>query len=207
MSAYSFRLTEEIARYAFEAAIENSSECFAWKIAYTNPSAGPWKIVKGLNSEGKWGEVHRFLREEERPDLVLFNDTLNLIIIIEAKDSLAKLLEAEQVRKSAAVVRSLSNALREKAEHPFWRQRINYTVVAGFLWGGKKKADEIRQQELFNAYREALGEGTISKVLLGIESCYDKSTDSIKCYGCTSSAGELHAGVSAVDLLKSLPIE
>ena len=37
---YTFRLTEEIARWAFEVVCKNSSD---WYIAFTNPTAGPWK--------------------------------------------------------------------------------------------------------------------------------------------------------------------
>ncbi len=203
MNSYSFRLTEEIARYAFEVALEQTS----WEIAYTNPSAGPWKIVQGMDRSGRWGEVYRFAREEERPDIVLFNDDLRIIIIIEAKDSLVKLLDSNQVTKSANVVLSLSDILISKGDHPFWGQRANYTVVAGFLWGSKKKTGAVSRQQLFDAYRTALGVGVHSSVLLGIESWYDKDTDSIKCFGYVSNQGLVCPGLPANDLLHSLPVE
>ena len=121
---YSFKLTEEISRWAFEICINRHN---SWFIAFTNPTAGPWKRIMGRNSNGEVGEVHRFEREEMRPDLVLVCDELQVVLIIEAKDSLTKLLTDKQMDKSADVVRGLAQTLRNKKSKPFWGERAFYT--------------------------------------------------------------------------------
>ena len=45
---YNFRLTEEIARWAFEIICRENPN---WYVAFTNPTAGPWKTIKGLNKK------------------------------------------------------------------------------------------------------------------------------------------------------------
>lgn len=92
---YTFRLTEEIARWAFEVLLSKNPD---WYIAFTNPTAGPWKRVTAINERGVEGEVHRFARDEERPDLLLISDKYEVVIIIEAKDSLPKLIKDKQIK-------------------------------------------------------------------------------------------------------------
>ena len=74
-------LNEEISRWAFEIIFKSNHQ---WRIAFTNPTAGPWKTIKALNAEGEEGEVYRFPLEETRPDIILYNDELEAILIIEA---------------------------------------------------------------------------------------------------------------------------
>jgi hypothetical protein len=102
---YTFRLTEEISRWAFEVHVNTLSD---WYIAFSNPTAGPWKRLMARDEAGIEGEVHRFEREEDRPDLVLVNDNLSTLVIVEAKDSLAALVARTQVVKSSAVVQALA---------------------------------------------------------------------------------------------------
>ena len=102
---YSFRLTEEISRWAFEIICKGDND---WYVAFTNPTAGPWKTIKGLDKSGKEGEVYRFELEETRPDIVLVNDKLKIIIIVEAKDSIEKLTHGDQAEKSVEVVNTLT---------------------------------------------------------------------------------------------------
>ena len=45
------RLNEELARWAFEIKISENSD---WEIAFTNPTAGPWKTVKALSLKIRW---------------------------------------------------------------------------------------------------------------------------------------------------------
>ena len=90
---YNFRLTEEISRWAFEIRCRESLD---WYIAFTNPTAGPWKTIKGTDQFGKEGEVYRFELEQPRPDIILVNDKLRVIVIIEAKDSIEKLTSEER---------------------------------------------------------------------------------------------------------------
>lgn len=131
---YTFRLTEEISRWAFEVSCANRS---CWFIAFTNPTAGPWKTIKCTNSDGKVGEVYRFELEETRPDILLVNDNLRLIIVIEAKDSLTKLISGNQVEKSVEVVNQLSSILGDKRHNPFWGERADYCIITGILWGAE----------------------------------------------------------------------
>ena len=97
---YNFRLTEEISRWAFEIRCRESLD---WYIAFTNPTAGPWKTIKGTDQFGKEGEVYRFELEQPRPDIILVNDKLRVIVIIEAKDSIEKLTSCYQAAKSVNV--------------------------------------------------------------------------------------------------------
>ena len=48
------KLNEEIARWAFEILFTDRSD---WVIAFTNPTAGPWKTIKASNEFGEIGEV------------------------------------------------------------------------------------------------------------------------------------------------------
>ena len=49
------RLNEEIARWAFEIIFKTNT---SWHIAFTNPTAGPWKTIKSVSLQsGKEGEV------------------------------------------------------------------------------------------------------------------------------------------------------
>lgn len=85
------RLNEEIARWAFEIIFKTNT---SWHIAFTNPTAGPWKTIKSVSLQsGKEGEVYRFILEEDRPDIIMYNDSLRVVLIFEAKDSLEKLFQ------------------------------------------------------------------------------------------------------------------
>lgn len=129
---YTYKLTEEIARWAFEIRCERSKD---WYIAFTNPTAGPWKSMKCINNKNIEGEIYRFGANEERPDIVLINDILQSIFIIEAKDSLHKLIEGNQASKSVKVVNDISYMLKNCKSSFFGEQRRRYSVYLGLLWG------------------------------------------------------------------------
>ena len=63
---YSYTINEEIVRWAFEVFLRNKSED-KWWVAFTNPTAGPWKKIEAPNNGGKLFEIYRFAREEDRP--------------------------------------------------------------------------------------------------------------------------------------------
>lgn len=126
MKKYTYKLTEEIARWAFEVKCRQSAD---WYIAFTNPTAGPWKVIKCTDREGKLGEVYRFDLEETRPDIIIVNDKLEIVIIIEAKDSLNKLLAGDQAEKSVMVVANLFKTLSGLYKSPFWGHRTKYAIV------------------------------------------------------------------------------
>lgn len=146
---HNYRLTEEIARWAFEVQLKQLP---TWTIAFTNPTAGPWKRVMATDSKGKIGEVYRFPRESDRPDLILISDELEHVVIIEAKDSLPKLLVPSQKEKSINVVASLADKLRSLRDNAFWGARANYQVIPGLLWASDTKASKEIVQKCLQSY-------------------------------------------------------
>lgn len=174
------RLNEEIARWAFEIIYKHNT---SWKIAFTNPTAGPWKTIKAPSKSTEIeGEVYRFILEEDRPDIIMFNDELETVIIIEAKDSLAKLLDREQAKKSAAVVVKLANLLGSKGNNTFWRGRENYKVVLGLLWGSTDYPEnDAAKNRLYDHYHDLVIEedGVFSNLIIGIETLY--SSGNLRC--------------------------
>ena len=90
-------VSEEIVRWAFEVSLHQSDD---WKIAFTNPTAGPWKRVMALNAGGVSGEVHRFENDEKRPDLIIYSDKHRVVIIVEAKPDIGGLSTEEQIEKT-----------------------------------------------------------------------------------------------------------
>lgn len=142
---YQFNASEEIVRWAFEVHVNNNKVARDnWFIAFTNPTAGPWKRVMAPDETGAMSEVARFGRDEERPDLVLASDTLHLTLIIEAKDDVRKLVAAAQMNKSINVIHELGKRLSESTETP-WGRRSGYPTVSAFLWGGSSPQSEFDQ--------------------------------------------------------------
>ncbi len=174
---YRFKLTEEISRWAFEVVCKLNND---WFIAFTNPTAGPWKTIKGLDAEGNEGEVYRFELEETRPDIVIVNDKLRLILIIEAKDSLKKLIKQDQVKKSVEVVYQLAKLLRTKRHNPYWGDRANYRIITGLLWGNNSKTDkELISQAYDMYYREMCNYEIDKSFIFGVETL--QSGNDLKC--------------------------
>jgi hypothetical protein len=164
---YTFRLTEEIARWAFEVHVNTLSN---WYIAFSNPTAGPWKRLMARDDAGIEGEVHRFEREEDRPDLVIVNDTLSTVLIVEAKDSLVALIATTQVTKSSAVVKALAAALSLRAENLFWLTRADYQVLPGLLWGAESQSTEAQRVSAFGAYAQEFQRiGFVHAGMIGVE--------------------------------------
>lgn len=148
-----YRMTEEVIRWRFELQLRGSKH---WWVAFTNPTAGPWKRLMGRNSTGESGEVYRFPRDEDRPDVVAVNESLSLVMIVEAKDTAESLNAKEQVQKSSAVVTKLSAALARLSTNPFWAHRARYTVIAGLLWGRAFDDDSVDVEKVFRPYRSRL---------------------------------------------------
>lgn len=176
---YTFRLTEEIARWAFEINFNDTTD---WKIAFTNPTAGPWKTIRAPSlSTGIIGEVYRFELEETRPDILLFNDRLKHIIIIEAKDSLEKLLAGGQVKKTIEVVDQLSTLLSQQSHNQFWAGRESYNVVTGLLWGCEQTYTNQHYEQLFSAHHNEMNRHALlnKDFILGIETV--REGQNLKC--------------------------
>lgn len=179
MELYRFQLTEEIVRWRFEVLLHT---CPDWFIAFTNPTAGPWKRVMGRNGRGVEGEVYRFPRDIERPDLILVNDKLNTIIILEAKDSLSKLLVNDQINKSADVVNDLAIALSRLANNDYWGERSRYSICPGLLWGSERRSTVSHRNDLALYFSKALLQrgAEISKQCLCVEIIKTGSSDELE---------------------------
>ena len=167
------RLNEEIARWAFEIIFKTNE---SWKIAFTNPTAGPWKTIKAISkANGTEGEVYRFILEEDRPDIIMYNDDLEMVIIFEAKDSLSKLIDSTQAKKSAAVVVKLAEILQAKGSNAFWRGRENYKVILGLLWGSTNYPEtENEKKKLYDYYHHLIEneDSVFSDIIIGVETLY-----------------------------------
>lgn len=197
---YNFNLTEEISRWAFEIVCQNNED---WFISFTNPTAGPWKTIKGLDSNGNEGEIYRFDLEEKRPDIIIVNDKLKTIIIFEAKDSIDKLIAESQVPKSVEVVVNLTDVLRRINDQKYWGSRKDYKILNGLLWGAEIKSSSIERDSLFNSYYEEMKNyDNINKdIIIGIET--RKFQDGLKCYVCSKSFNT----TSYEDVLKSFGLD
>lgn len=176
------RLNEEIARWAFEIIFKRNYE---WYVAFTNPTAGPWKTIKARSlQDGVTGEVYRFILEEDRPDIIMYNDELRSVIIFEAKDSLAKLKDKSQYLKSTEVVSKLANLLTNKGSNQFWRGRENYNIITGLLWGSVDSfSAQTERDSLFDLYQENIKRSDLvnPNLIIGIETLYSNSK--LECFG------------------------
>lgn len=197
---YEFRLTEEIARWAFEIRCRENPD---WYIAFTNPTAGPWKTIKGIDQSGKEGQVYRFELEETRPDIVLVNDKIRIVIIIEAKDSIDKLTSGNQAEKSVEVVDSLTTILKGCKSNPHWGSRSSYPVITGLLWGAGTPTEMLERTNAFDEYYKQMeAYPQLNKELIvGIET--RKKGDGLQCFFC-SKAFETKLTISPDLISKSL---
>lgn len=168
---YVYKLTEEISRWAFEVHVNRIE---AWDIIFTNPTAGPWKRVEATAPNGLRGEVYRFPRDEERPDIVMVNDQLKIILIFEAKDSLGKLTQGNQVPKSCSVVIDMARTLGKLKANQYWNNRWSYSFFNGLLWGSEEReSDMSRISSTLNRYSEQMQRYITNidpSVIIGIES-------------------------------------
>lgn len=195
------RVTEEIARWAFEVHVAKETE---WEIAFTNPTAGPWKLLTATASDGTRGPVHRFQQEELRPDLVIYSDSLKTVLIAEAKGPLKDLLSTTQVAKSVAAVMNITKALSTQKDNRFWMGRLDYRLIPAILWGSEEatRSDEVALA--LSTYGSKFREVGIHEPVLAIESCRQTDGKHISCRGfieLRSSASEFQA---RAELLRSL---
>jgi hypothetical protein len=155
MKNYSYSLTEEVARQAVEVKFKTHGQ---WSIAFSNPTAGPWKIIKLGNYE--FGDDLRYTKEEDRPDLILFTPQKQayLFFVLEAKDSLHKLLAGEQLAKSMKVFDKETNRLRnvivsnELAIRAFGEVPPAYKIIPGYVIGTQRSLNYHDLNRLFGAH-------------------------------------------------------
>lgn len=183
-------LNEEIARWAFEILFKENNK---WQIAFTNPTAGPWKTIKALDAEGKEGEVYRFPLEETRPDIILYNDELEAVLVVEAKDSLNKLVLGDQAEKSVEVVERLSDILSQLGTNKFWGKRAQYPTYLGLLWGSSNTlSNQNDYLAVFDEYYDiAKNKKSLNKdFIIGIESLYKNGRIDCFFHHKTNSSGQ-----------------
>lgn len=176
---YTYHLTEEIARWAFEVVCKQSSN---WYVAFTNPTAGPWKTIKCTDTRtGDIGEVYRFELEETRPDILLVNDEMEVVLIIEAKDSIEKLTTGDQVNKTIEVVSQLTDILKRKSDCRFWGRRSSYKIITALLWGSDRIINQSEYNELFLQHKHAISHfsNVSDDLIIGIET--KRKGETLKC--------------------------
>ena len=174
-----YKLTEEIARWAFEIKCSQSPD---WEIAFTNPTAGPWKTIKSRAADGSIGEVYRFASVENRPDIIIINDKLRLVIIFEAKDTLEGLISGTQAEKSVKVVADLTRTLKTMKDNKYWSDRHSYDYYTGILWGTTSTSDQMTMHNVFDEYHNSVEEYNIlaRETIIGVESS-KSATGEISC--------------------------
>ena len=168
LNSDSYSLSEEIVRWRVEVSVRNSKQFWT---AFSNPTAGPWKFVEGYDDTGKRGEVHRFARDDKRPDLIVVCDSARAVLIFEAKDKITKLATQRQIVQSAGVIRRLGIVLEGKERSPYWGVRAHYTVIPGIIWGTVSQPGDGEFTSVASRWMEHLD----SDGLLGIAVIQERS--------------------------------
>jgi len=154
-----YTLTEEIARYHVEVIFQGDK---GWQVCFSNPTAGPWKLIRIGGYSG--GKELRYIKEEERPDLILFCRQQALFLIIEAKDSLTKFIS--RARATQAMSKSIDVFEKEtrridrivmtaKAEIFGGNAHIEHQIAVGYLFPVSYGSAEITNElaQLFSEHR------------------------------------------------------
>lgn len=184
-----YKLTEEIARWAFEVLCKENSQ---WYIAFTNPTAGPWKAIKSCGKDGQEGRIYTFDSKEKRPDIILVNDSMKLILIIEAKADMNSLLKNDQVSKSTRVVADIGKMLQKMRNNEYWGKRYMYKIVLGLLWGSEENLERKVYDVLFDKYKSELAqyENIDTRLIFGIETIKIENSLTCVAHGKNYEAGE-----------------
>lgn len=198
------QVTEEVARWVFEVHLEQQR---GWFLAFTNPTAGPWKRVMAPDADGQWGEVHRFERDATRPDLVLVSDQEQAIVIVEAKSRIEDLIRDAQVKKTVDVVSDIGRLLRTRGTNHHWGTRAGYTVMCGLLWGGEIPAGASTRTALIGSYTTRLPQQPwMCRSLLLVECLRAREQEHVRCTGAIGSATS-SADAWGVSVLQSLNLD
>ena len=130
MPSPTVRVTEEVARFAFEVFVQERIGGSMY-VAFSNPTAGPWKTVKMRGVRGEETEVHRFGIFDQRPDLVLHAPSGNSMLVLEAKSEVEGLLSRAQMCKARDAFNSFVETAHGSA-NPLL-SRVS-EIIPGFLW-------------------------------------------------------------------------
>lgn len=131
---YSVGITEEIVRWCFEIANRRDHRL----IIFTNPTAGPWKLVKVPFAGGDY-ILYQFPRDDERPDVILVCDDLATIYVIEAKETVRQ-INLDTIEKNLRITADFADRF-SRYEHHDWKRRAGYHTVPGFLFGSASREE------------------------------------------------------------------
>jgi hypothetical protein len=117
-----------------------------WQEWFTNPTAGPWKKIRiyGVGDD----ERIRYLKEEDRPDLISANAREKIVIVIEAKDNISKLFDGVQLDKSFNVFEDnfdrLDGILSHHAMRLFNQSKVS--LLCGYLYPISMKSTDSSEK-------------------------------------------------------------
>jgi ribosome-associated translation inhibitor RaiA len=123
-----YKLTEEIVRQSVEVKFRQDQK---WIIAFSNPTAGPWKKAKVI-IDGKEQLLYAYKKDEDRPDLILQYFSSNTFVICEAKDKLSSMTNS--IDKILDTLNNECSKIKAKIaerEHKF---------KLGFIFGTKESS-------------------------------------------------------------------
>ncbi len=152
-----FKVTEEVIRQTVEVKFKRSGP---WEISFTNPTAGPWKSITIGNYEG--GHDLRYDKEEDRPDLILFDRETSSFLIFEAKDKLSKMFSKNQIKKSVDVFVKEINKLTDIIESGDNKSNIlkdptlGYSFHVGYIYSKIDKSKSYistKRSELISKHK------------------------------------------------------
>ena len=169
-------MSEEIVRWGFEISVNQSRN---WFIAFTNPTAGPWKRITAPDSTGKFGEIHRFEIDETRPDLILVNDKTHQVLIVEAKTTFDDLQKPAQRIKTSQLFQDLTLKLQNMAKNRFWGIRSGYEYVPGLLWSSSNETSK-QVSQMCRDYLKTIG--SQNREIICIEGFFENESIKFKVY-------------------------
>lgn len=164
MTERSYLLTEEIARQTVEV-IFNVEEKEEWFICFSNPTAGPWKLVKIYNpARPDEPEIAgSYLKEEKRPDLVLYSYKHKIFILLEAKKNVTELFSRGQIEKT---IKMFDAEIAKLKAIPQISQEIEsgetYTFITGFLYPSHDPVNDLKT--FHKSFVEILSEQTTQEI-------------------------------------------
>ncbi len=171
---FEYVITEEVVRFCFEIHLKSKSK--DWAVAFTNPTAGPWKKIFAIEGTKKI-EIGRYEREEVRPDLILLSKSLRACIIIEAKDGFGKISTDMQMQKNIAVYLKEKKRLQAAPYLRKWVLQGDTLFVNGLLWFSTSRESAEQMKTLYKRYAQQQN----NDPLLMVEVI--KEGDDLVCYG------------------------
>jgi len=174
------KCTEEVIRWRFEVALEcrtlENGVAGTSFVAFTNPTAGPWKRVVGPKLQESY-EIYRFGSKESRPDVIVVSDLRRRIYVLEAKDEAAK-LTTQVIKKTYEIAGKFNVVFGAFGNHEDWAPRKSYVVSVGFVFSSKSVSAAVEQHGALMRRVVALGElpgDTYSAVVIDIDGSLEVS--------------------------------